>query len=88
MHTILLQSKPRKDASGKVSITIEALGESPVQDSIKEAIAALEHHPARVARRSLIDMLALIERFNLQIRYTEHFFTEDDLEAWMFILQG
>lgn len=88
MHTILLQSKPRKDASGKVTITIEAIGESPVQDAVKEAIAGLEHHPARVSRRTIIDMLALIERFNLQIRYTEHYFTEDDLEAWMFILQG
>jgi hypothetical protein len=88
MNTVLLQSKPRKDASGKVSITIEALGESPVQDSIKEAIEQLEHHPARVSRRTLIDMLALIDRFNMKIVYTEHFNTEDDLEAWMFILQG
>jgi uncharacterized protein YaeQ len=88
MHTVLLQSKPRKDSTGKISITIEALGESPVQDAMKAAVAALEHHPARVSRRSLIDMLALIEQFNMQIRYTEHYYTEDDLEAWMFILQG
>jgi len=88
MHTILLQSKPRKDSAGKVSIMIEAIGENAVQDAIQKAIAQLEHHPAKVARRSLLDMLALIERFNLQIRYTEHFFTADDLEAWIFILQG
>ena len=88
MHTILLQSKPRKGADGKVSISIEALGESPVQDSVKEAIRALEHHPASVSRRNLIDMLSLIDRFNFKIAYTEHYYTEDDLEAWMFILQG
>lgn len=88
MQTILLQSKPRKDAGGQVSITIEAIGESVIQDAVKEAISKLEHHPARVSRRTLIDMLALIERFNFQIRYTEHTLTEDGLEAWMFILQG
>ncbi|MFZ0546517.1 MAG: hypothetical protein WAM60_13815 [Candidatus Promineifilaceae bacterium] len=88
MHTILLQSKPRKDGSGKVSFTIEALGESPIQDAVKEAIKGLEHHPAVVSRRSLLDVMALIERFNFQIRYTEHYFTEDNLEGWMFILQG
>jgi hypothetical protein len=88
MHTILLQSKPRKGADGAVSITIEAIGDSPVQDAVKEAIRGLEHHPARVSRRTLIDMMALIERFNFKISYTEHYFTEDDLEAWMFILQG
>ncbi len=88
MHTILLQSKPRKGADGKVSISIEAVGDSPVQDAVKEAIRGLEHHPARVARRSLIDMMSLIERFNFKICYTEHYYTKDDLEAWMFILQG
>jgi hypothetical protein len=88
MHTIVLQSKPRKGTDGKVSISIEALGESPIQESVKEAIRALEHHPASVSRRTLIDMLALIDRFNFKIVYTEHFFTEGDLEAWIFILQG
>lgn len=88
MHTILMQSKPRKDSSGKVSITIEVLGDSPVKDAVKEAINGLEHHPARVSRRTIIDMLSIIERFNFKIAYTEHYFTEDDLEAWMFVLQG
>ena len=74
MHTVLLQSKPRKDTKGKVSISLEALGDNDVKDAMREAIRNLEHHPARVARRSLIDMLALIEKFNLQIRYTEHYF--------------
>jgi hypothetical protein len=88
MHTVLLQSKPRKDAGGQVSITIEALGESPLQEALKGAIGALEHHPARVSRRTIIDMLALIERFNLRIVHTEHNITDDDLESWLFILQG
>lgn len=88
MDTVLLQSKPRKDASGKVEITIEAMGESPVQESLKEAIRGLEHYPARVSRRTIIDMMALIDRFNLKIVYTEHYFNEEDLEAWIFILQG
>lgn len=88
MHTVLLQSKPRKNTSGKVSITIEAMGDNDVKDAMKDAINSLEHYPASVARRSLIDMLGLIERFNLQIKYTEHYYTEEDLEAWMFILQG
>lgn len=87
MYTVLLQSKPRKDANGKVSITLEAMGDNDIQESMKEAIRNLEHHPASVARRSLIDMLALIEKFNMEIRYTEHYFTADDLEAWIFILQ-
>lgn len=88
MQTVLLQSKPRKDAKGKVSITIEAMGDNDIKDNIRTAIRDLEHHPARVSRRSLIDMMSLIDRFNLQIKYTEHYFTEDDLEAWIFILQG
>jgi hypothetical protein len=88
MQTLLLQSKPRKSPDGKVSITIEAVGETPVQETVKEAIRTLEHHPAQVSRRSLIDMMAIIERFNFKICYTEHYYTKDDLEAWLFILQG
>ena len=88
MQTILLQSRPRKSSDGKVSISIEALGDSPIKDAVKEAIRGLEHHPASVSRRTLIDMMSLIERFNFKIAYTEHYYTDDDLEAWMFILQG
>jgi hypothetical protein len=88
MHTVLLQSKPRKDASGKLSISMEAMGDNDVKDSMRHAINNLVHYPASNARRSLIDMLNIIEQFNLEIKYTEHFYTEDDLEAWLFILQG
>lgn len=86
MHTIILRSNARKGSSGN-SFTIEVLGESSIKDDVRAAIQALEHHPAKASRRSLIDMLSLIEKFNFQIRYTER--TEDDgLEEWTFILQG
>ena len=86
MQTIMLRSNGRKGSSGN-SFTIEVIGESTVKDDVRAAIQALEHHPAKVSRRTLIDMLGLIEKFNFQIRYTER--TEDDgLEEWTFILQG
>lgn len=87
MHTIMLRSRPRKGSSGN-TFTIEVLGESPIKDAVRAAIQELEHHPAKASRRSLIDVLGLIEQFNFQIRFTEHSVTEDDLEAWTFILQG
>ncbi len=87
MHTILLRSLPRKSSNGN-TFRIEVVGDSPVKDAVRAAIQELEHHPAKASRRSLIDILGLIERFNFQIRFTEHYFTEDDLEAWSFILQG
>jgi len=55
---------------------------------VQKSIQELEQHPAQDAQRSLIDMLGLIERHNLQIRYTEHAHTKENLEAWMFVLQG
>ncbi len=86
MQTIMLRSNGRKGSSGN-TFTIEVLGESAIKDDVRAAIQALEHHPAKAPRRVLIDMLGLIEKFNLQIRHTER--TEDDgLEEWAFILQG
>ncbi len=87
MHTVMLRSLPRKGSSGN-TFTIEVVGDSPVKEAVRAAIHELEHHPAKAARRSLIDILGIIERFNFQIRFTEHYYTEDDLEAWSFILQG
>jgi hypothetical protein len=87
MHTIMLRSRARKGSSGN-TFTIEVLGDSPVKDAVRTAVRELEHHPAKAARRSLIDMLGLIEQFNFQIRFTEHSLTADDLEEWAFILQG
>lgn len=87
MHTVILQNKPRKSPQG-TSILIEVIGESPIKDAIKASIDALENHPAKASRRSIIDMLGIIEKHNLRICYTEHFVTEDDLEGWTFVLQG
>ena len=86
MQTVMLRSNARKGSSGN-TFTIEVLGESAIKEDVRAAIKALEHHPAKASRRTLIDMLGLIEKFNFQIRYTER--TEDDgLEEWTFILQG
>ena len=87
MHTILLRNRPRKTSKGN-SITIGVVGDSAISDRVKQAIRELEHHPAPTPSRSLIDMLGIIEHFNFQIRFTEHYRTGDDLEAWSFLLQG
>ncbi|MCB8977697.1 MAG: hypothetical protein H6657_09770 [Ardenticatenaceae bacterium] len=86
MQTLMLRSNARKGSSGN-TFTIEVIGESPIKDDVRAAIQALEHHPAKASRRVLIDMLALIEKFNFQIRYTERS-EDEDLEEWTFILQG
>ena len=88
MHTVILQNRPRKGSSGN-TWSIEVLGaESSVKDAVKASIRELEHHPAKAPRRSIIDMLSLIEKHNFQIKFTEHYFTDDELEGWTFILQG
>lgn len=86
MQTVMLRSNARKGSSGN-TFTIEVLGESAIKEDVRAAIQALEHHPAKASRRVLIDMLGLIEKFNFQIRHTEHTL-DDDLEEWIFILQG
>ncbi|MCA9958362.1 MAG: hypothetical protein R3E31_06190 [Chloroflexota bacterium] len=88
MHTIMLRNNVRKTSDGKSSFSIEVLGDSPVKDDVKASINALEHHPAIAARRSIIDMLTIIEKHNFQIRYTERSENEDGAETWQFILQG
>lgn len=87
MHTIVLRNRPRK-SSGGATYTIEVIGDSPVKAAVQQSIKELENHPAKAARRSLIDLLYLIEKHNFQIRFTEHYTTEDDMEAWLFVLQG
>lgn len=87
MHTVILRSKARESSSGK-SFTIEVLGDSGIKDDLKASIDGLEHHPARAARRSLIDMLGLIEKHNLRICHAEHDINDDELETWLFVLQG
>lgn len=87
MHTVMLRNVARRGTDGKTSYTIEVLGDSPVKDAVKESIRALEHHPAVAARRSIIDMINIIEKHNFQVRFAER--QEDgDAETWTFILQG
>jgi len=87
MHTLILRNNPRKSPRGE-RYTIVVVGDSPIKAAVQKSIQELEQHPAQDAQRSLIDMLGLIERHNLQIRYTEHAHTKENLEAWMFVLQG
>ena len=87
MHTLILKSNARKGTNGN-SFTIEAVGSGEAKDTLRQAIRNLEHHPAKTPRRALIDMLALIENHNYQIRHTEHALDENDLEEWLFVLQG
>lgn len=88
MYTIMLRNNARKGSDGKHSFSIEVLGDSLVKDAVKESINALEHHPAVASRRSIIDMLNLIEKHSFQIRYTERMVNEEGVETWQFILQG
>jgi hypothetical protein len=87
MHTVILKNTPRKTTQGR-SYSIQVVGNSPAKEALMQSIRELENHPASSAQRSLIDMLDLIEKHNLQIRHTEHSSTEDDLETWLFVLQG
>lgn len=86
MHTIILEMKPRKGNDG-TTYSIDVVGDSPIKDDIRASIQALEYHPAKASRRSLLDMLGLIEKHNLRICHTEHYF-EEDIERWLFVLQG
>ena len=87
MNTVMLRSKVRKGAD-KNTFSIEVLGESSIKDDIKVSIRSLEYHPANVSRRTIIDMLGLIEKHNLKISFAERNEDEDGLETWCFILQG
>ena len=87
MKTIILQNKTRVSPNG-TTWTIEAIGDGGAKDELKEAIRGLEHHPASAARRSLVDMLALIEGSGLEVKFTEHFVDENKEDCWLFLLQG
>ena len=87
METVILQSKPRKSSRG-TTFSISVIGNGDLKDEVRQSIQDLEHHPAKVARRSMLDMLALIDEHRLNIRYTEHYFDEDGLENWLFVLQS
>ena len=85
MQTILLKNRFREGSSGK-TWSIEVIGDSACKEAVRQSISELEHHPAKAARRSLIDMLGLIEAHGFQIKHTEH---NDDAgnETWSFLLQ-
>ncbi len=88
MSTLIIESKPRKMSSGN-SWRIDVLGpDGRAKDNFKEAVRGLENHPAKAARRSLIDILSLIDQFRLDIKHTEHHEEEGELESWLFIVQG
>lgn len=88
MKTIVLQNKTRETNDGQ-TWSIEAVGpDGPAKDQLKEAIRGLQYHPAKAARRSLIDMMALIEESGMEIKYSEHFLDENEGDCWLFILQG
>ncbi len=87
MHTIILQTKARQSSTGK-TWRIEVLGDSLIKEDVKVSIGELEYHPAKAERRALIDILTIIERHNFRICHVEHKPNDDDLEEWMFILQG
>jgi len=87
MHTVILKNTARKTAKGK-SYSIQVVGNSPVKTDVMQSVPDLENHPAPSSQRSLVDMLNLIEKHNFRICHTEHTRTEDNLETWLFVLQG
>lgn len=84
MQTIILRNKFRESSSGN-TWSIEVIGDSACKDAVKQSINALDHHPAKAARRSLIDLLSLIETHGFQVRHTEHDAAGND--TWSFLLQ-
>jgi len=87
MHTIMLRNRVSKVSAG-TNFTIEVVGDSPAKEDVRQSIRALEHHPARAARRSLIDILSIIEKHNFRVVFAEHHQEDDKVETWSFILQG
>ena len=85
MQTILLKNRVREGSSGK-TWSIEAIGDSACKEAVKQSISALEHHPAKAARRSFIDLLGLIEAHGFQIKHTEHH-DDPNGETWTFLVQ-
>ena len=88
MSTLIIESKPRKMATGN-SWRINVIGpDGRAKDNVKDAVQGLEHHPAKAAQRSLIDIMALIDQFRLEVKYVEHQEAEGELESWLFLVQG
>jgi hypothetical protein len=88
MDTLILRNNARQ-SGGSTQYTIEVLGgDSKSKDALQEAIRGLEHHPARAPRRSIIDMLTLIQSQRLHIKHVERTINEDATETWVFVLQA
>lgn len=86
MSTFVIESKPRKMTTG-TNWRIDVVGpDGPAKDRLEEAIKGLDQHPAKAARRSLTDILGLIDQFKYQIKYVEH--AEGELESWIFVVQN
>ncbi|MBN1954160.1 MAG: hypothetical protein JW900_03820 [Anaerolineae bacterium] len=95
MHTLILRNKlhgqsARDVAAGaspaSLKYSIEVLGESEVKDQVQQSIRELKVHPAG-ERRTLLDMLAIIDQHRLEICHAEHEQTEQGVETWTFVLQ-
>lgn len=88
MDTLILRNNARQSGSS-YQYSIEVLGgDSKTKDALQEAIRGLEHHPARAPRRSIIDMLSLIQSQRLQIKHVERTSGEEGTESWLFVLQA
>lgn len=88
MSTFVIESKPRKLTTG-VNWRIDVVGpDGPAKARLEEAIKGLQNHPAKVARQSLIDVLALIDQFKYQIKFVEHVEGSGEAESWLFVVQN
>ena len=88
MKTLVLQNKTRSASDG-TKWSIEVIGpDGPAKDELKDGIRGLDHHPAKASRRSLLDMMTLIQDSGLEIKFSEHFLDDNEADCWLFILQG
>ena len=85
MDTVVLRSVPRMRGD-ELSIRFEVIGDGDGADDLKEAIRALEHYPSKAERRALLDLMAVIQQENFEVRHAERG-EEEGTEAWLFILQ-
>ncbi|HSH02395.1 MAG TPA: hypothetical protein VLL52_07735 [Anaerolineae bacterium] len=87
MHTLIIRTTPRTLADKK-TYRVDVLGESSIRAFVYQSAKELaEEKPPNTARQALMNALALIEKHNLEIKFTEHEQTEDD-DTWFFIVQG
>ncbi len=90
MKTIIMFNKPQKGGSPRgvgtaTKYAIEVIGTDPLKDEVRQSIRELKVHPSS-SRRSLLDMLDIIDNHHLEIRHVEHE-GEGNSETWLFVLQ-